>query len=735
VGAPVGLRHLPLLTATEKEDSMSESISRRKFLKLTGLGAAATVLTGCGPAARYVVRRPYFDMPEYGQVGKSTYFATTCAECPAGCGLIVRTFEGRAIKAEGNPSHPVNRGKLCSRGLVGVQGLYNPDRIQAPGQRTRRGEATLAKLEWDAALEVVSQALNAGGEGVAFYLGLAPDHLYDLVSELCQAIGAPAPLRYSALGMFDGRATLAEASRQVYGVTGLPYFDLGGSDLVLSFGANFLETWLSPVSYTRAFSQFRRSAPPQKGRGYLISFEARRSQTSGVADEWYPLVPGSEGQVAEALTSLLGEKGWGNLGEIAHADVDAAASAAGLTREQLEHVADLVVAAAHPLFLPGGNAAGHAGGLAVARAILAMNQAAGNQGQPGGVYPGATPTDEASLGFSTASDVQALVARMNAGQVKTLFVHGANPVFDLPAGLGFREALANVPQVISFASFPDETAEMSDYVLPDHTPLEAWGYQRILAGADRPVYAGLQPVVVPLYDTRATADVLLAAGKLPYHDEVDFLQQKLAPLLNVAGGTVEAGEIATFWTRYLQLGGWWTAEAQPGAAASSEAAAEPLAGLQPVTPAADGQFHLVAFPTQLGDGSGANRPWLQETPNPSTTVTWNTWLEVNPATADALGLKDDDVVMVKSAVGQLEAVVYRFPAIRPDTVAMPFGQGHTALGRWAEGRGANPAELLGSQANEAGDLAFADTLVTITPTGKRRPLSRIESQVGVYGEE
>ncbi len=122
---------------------MSDSISRRDFLKLTGLGAAATVLTGCGPATRYVVRLPYYDMPEYSKMGESTYFATTCTECPAGCGLIMRTFEGRAIKAEGNPNHPVNHGKLCSRGLVGVQGLYNPDRIKGPGQtrRTRRSRA------------------------------------------------------------------------------------------------------------------------------------------------------------------------------------------------------------------------------------------------------------------------------------------------------------------------------------------------------------------------------------------------------------------------------------------------------------------------------------------------------------------------------------------------------------------------------------------------------------------
>jgi molybdopterin-containing oxidoreductase family iron-sulfur binding subunit len=113
---------------------------------------------------------------------------------------------------------------------------------------------------------------------------------------------------------------------------------------------------------------------------------------------------------------------------------------------------------------------------------------------------------------------------------------------------------------------------------------------------------------------------------------------------------------------------------------------------------------------------------------------WNSWIEIHPHTAEELGLHDDDIVNVKSPAGELEAVVYLYPAIRPDTVAIPFGQGHTALGRWAERRGCNPAELLTVVLNEAGDLAYGDTLVQITPTGKRRPIARAESRAGVYGD-
>jgi anaerobic selenocysteine-containing dehydrogenase len=133
---------------------------------------------------------------------------------------------------------------------------------------------------------------------------------------------------------------------------------------------------------------------------------------------------------------------------------------------------------------------------------------------------------------------------MASGSIKALFIHGVNPVYELPDSLGFEQALAKVPLVVSFASFPDETAMQSDYVFPDHTGLEAWGYQKILSGADRPVISGLQPVVAPFYDTRATADVLLAAiqaigGDLatavPYKDEVEYLQQSLGGLVSEIG--------------------------------------------------------------------------------------------------------------------------------------------------------------------------------------------------------
>src|SRR5690606_36535850 len=177
---------------------MSEQVSRRDFLKLAGLGAATTaVLTGCGPASRYVTREPYQQMPEYNLVGHSTYYATTCRECAVGCGIVVRTYQGRAIKVEGNANHPLNLGKTCARGQASLHGLYNPDRVTDPIKKSARGDFAGENMNWDDAIQVVADALkNNQPNEIAFLLGTSSDHLFDLLTDLADTTGANAPVRF-----------------------------------------------------------------------------------------------------------------------------------------------------------------------------------------------------------------------------------------------------------------------------------------------------------------------------------------------------------------------------------------------------------------------------------------------------------------------------------------------------------------------------------------------------------
>jgi anaerobic selenocysteine-containing dehydrogenase len=708
---------------------MTDTLSRREFLKIAAIGAAAATLTGCGSAARYVVRQPYTDMPEYTLPGKSTYYATTCLECPAGCGLIVRTTEGRALKIEGNPNHPINRGRTCSRAQASLQGLYNPDRLDGPQMQAEPGKGSFGPIGWDTAISVVKETLEkTDPKGIAFLLGYAPHHVFDLASEIAASVGAPAPLRYSAYGMFDAQATLQQASRELLGASGLPHFDLASADMLFSFGADFAETWASPVAYQKAYSSFRRSRLGQ--RGYWVQFEPRLSLTASSADEWISLTPGTEGLVAAALGKLAAEKLGRETPAFAEIDISAAARLSGISEETIERLAGLFAEADHPLAIPGGAALGHTNGLASAKAILALNALAGNLGQPGGVIFHIAPQSGTGQAVSAFADVAALVERMNQGQVKALFIHGVNPVFELPKALGVEKALQKVPRVVSFSSNIDETSYRAHYLLPDHTPLESWGYHISSIGGDRGTFSSVQPVVAPMYNTKSTADVLLAASGLPYSDEVAYLQAAVSKLVERGAFFSASADAQLFWSEWLQHGGWW------GIAADSTVKVE-AALAQPLVVEApqhsEGHYFLAVYPhPHLGDGAGANRPWLQETPDPTTTVMWNSWVAMHPKTAFALGVKDDDVVTITSPAGKLEASVYLYPGLRPDIVAIPFGQGHTHLGRYAQGRGANPLDVVALQVNAAGDLAFAATKVDISPTGKIRKLSRYEDQVGVY---
>jgi formylmethanofuran dehydrogenase subunit D len=213
---------------------------------------------------------------------------------------------------------------------------------------------------------------------------------------------------------------------------------------------------------------------------------------------------------------------------------------------------------------------------------------------------------------------------------------------------------------------------------------------------------------------------------------VEYIQSKLTNLLSESDGSFAAPEINSFSAYFQQHGGWWRNAADlesPDAASTLEKSIQ----LVEAEFAGDGEFFFLPFVSPTLGEAGANKPWLQELADPTTTVMWNTWVEMNPHTAEELAIEDDDVIRIVSEAGAVEASVYKYPGIRPDTIAMPFGQGHTAYGIYAQGRGVNPADLFGAHFNEAGDLAFAGMKVKVEKTGKKRVLSRMEGKLGVYG--
>ncbi|MEJ2207562.1 MAG: molybdopterin dinucleotide binding domain-containing protein, partial [Anaerolineae bacterium] len=280
---------------------------------------------------------------------------------------------------------------------------------------------------------------------------------------------------------------------------------------------------------------------------------------------------------------------------------------------------------------------------------------------------------------------------------------------------------------------------------------EGWGYHvpPLADGADCLVVGSQQPVMRPLYDTRATADVLLALGRdlggavaqaLPWDNEVDFLRE------TVDGLRAGAGSAEAFWAQWRRQGGHWPqgqALRDCRLATSGAGGTAQIPGLSETTWAGllagqmgekgDYPYRLHLYPSvTLFDGRGANKSWLQEAPDPMTTVAWQTWIEVAPSTAKVLGVDDNDVVRVISPAGEVEAIVYVYPGLAEDVVAMPLGRGHEHYGRFAKGQGSNPMRLVSSAADDVtGALAWGATRVRIELADRKQALARLEDDAGV----
>jgi anaerobic selenocysteine-containing dehydrogenase len=740
------------MISPDAKDMPKKTINRRGFLKVI---AGVTAATGLAPIAKNSIVEPYVKPPAEELPGQAAWYASTCGQCPAGCGIVVRTINGRAKKIEGNPLHPLNRGKLCARGQAGLQVLYNPDRLRnAVRQSAGRGSRRFDPLYWDEAIDLLSDKIQtlSTPKRLGFLSGLMPSHLYRLVTLLQEALGADPPVVFDLHSVLDGRSAVQRCSQALFGTSELPVYDIAQADVVFSFGANFLETWMSPVAQSVAYGDMRQGL--RGNRGLLVQFEPRLSATAASADEWIPLRPGAEGFAALAIGRIIVEERLGHVGShsphaVYYQDVDVRemAAASNIPAETLRRLAVAFADADRAVAIPGGYLAGQLNGFSSMLAVQVLNLVIAQVGREGGVFlsdPGPTAALSQASSASTFDELTDLVERMRDGEIDLLLVHGTNPIYELPKAIGFDEAIRNVPFIVSFSPFVDETAVWADLILPDHTYLESWGYQVPSPGADRPAVSGQQPVVRPLYDTRSTAQVLLnlaarlgggAAEALPWPDVATFLQETVSELYGSSLGVYDARTLSGFWALWRQYGGWWSEKTIQREPELAEVAHKPLPVLEASFEGDPDEYpyHLYPYPSvSIADGRGANQPWLQETPDPMTTVQWGMWVELNPQTASELGVTDDDIVQVESAYGMLEAPVVLYPGIRPDVVAIPVGQGHQDYGRFAQAvTGSNPVTLLAPITDpETGSLAWGATRVRLRPTERKRTLARLESLDG-----
>jgi anaerobic selenocysteine-containing dehydrogenase len=733
-------------------------MDRRSFIKLTAITGTSATLASCGNPENELIR---FIPAEDIVPGVAVWKPGVCPLCSAGCGLTVRVMQAdadvvrdgqagvvriaAAKKLEGAPDHPVNHGGLCPRGQAAIQVTYHPDRITQPLRRSgERGDGHYEAVSWEDALtEIVSRldALEAAGnQGALAYIARGGrSHRSALIGQFLGRYGAPGPIVHE----FFDNDVLRRANGLSFGREQLPTFDLPNTRYAISFGADFLGTWNSPVAQSAGYGLMRQGRPGV--RGAFAQVESRMSQTGASADEWVPIRPGTEGVLALGIAHLLMAtdlypaaaagragaliQGWGaGLAGYAPEEVE---RITGVAAGRVERLARQFGETRPALAMVGGPPLAHSNGLFTALAVNALNALVGAPGQPGGVFftpqlDVAAATQAAGPVPSAATTMERLAAEGLSGGAspEVLLVDGANPVFTTPPAWRVRELFEQVPYIVSFGSFLDETSILADLILPDHSSLESWTDALPESGAMVAVASVAPPVMRPLYQTRATPDVLLEIGRnlrrpldLPWQTFDELLGASFAALPS-ATPDVDA------WTD-AQEKGVWSGMLPPGLAVAGTVAASPEPG--PVTftaPQFDGEaaqypFHFLPYASNAFlDGSLAHLPWLQEMPDPLTSAMWSSWVEINPATAERLGIGQGDVVEVASAHGTLRTGAMISPGIAPDLVAMPAGQGHRTFTRYASGRGESPVDLLAPVADATtGALAWAATRVRVSRVG------------------
>ncbi|MDJ0850533.1 MAG: 4Fe-4S dicluster domain-containing protein [Myxococcota bacterium] len=683
---------------------------RRDFLKLVGIGAGGAA-TGCYRYSDLPEKLiPYVVQPEEITPGLPVTYASTCLECSAGCGLHVRTREARPIKLEGNPDHPINQGALCARGQAGIGRTYHPDRFRGP--QARGADGTFQDVTWEEATATLAEKVKAAGSRTWVLGGATGPTLSALIDRFVAAAGAGGRVVYEPFGS----EALREASKVVFGRAAQPVFDLSNTDYVIDFGADSLDTGLSPTEHTRQLKTAREVTTDAGKKAHFVYVGPRLSTTASNADEWLPAKPGTEGILALGIARVAFEarRGAGRpVGgdpalierALARFDAESVSKQTEIPADKIREIGRAIARADRPAALPPGVGLSSQRAVGATGAVLLLDAVVGAVGASVSL-----PAADAGPAASFA-DVAAFVDQMKGGKVSLLIVHDSNPLYSLPPGLGFAEALEKVDFVVSTASMPDETTEKADLVLPDHTPLESWGDAMPRAG----VRSVVQPSLRPLFDTQALGDTLLAtlravgggaASGLP---EGSFRQY------------VEAAWADTDWRAALARGGVFDSLGARGAevtgGVTSLAVEEPsLEG--------NGEYMLLAGPSpMLYDGRGANLPWLQETPDPVTKITWQSWAEVSHETATALGVESGDVIAVETSAGRAEVPVFTRGGIRNDVVALAIGQGHT-VGSYASAdgapRGVNVNAILPAARDEAGGRAWFAARASLTPTGAHR---------------
>ncbi|MBM4169336.1 MAG: 4Fe-4S dicluster domain-containing protein [Ignavibacteria bacterium] len=687
--------------------------SRRTFLKAAGFTFAGGLLAGC-ERGRIEKAIPFLVKPEEMTPGVATWYASTCGGCSAGCGVLVKNRDGRPIKIEGNPDHPLSQGGLCPTGQAYLLPLYDSTRLLKP---LSGGEETTWEAQ-DKTIAATLEEIRRQNGSVRLLTGTmtSPSSL-SAVNRFIQSF------RNATHVMYDGLSASAilDAQEITFGKRILPQYRLDRAEVIVGVDADFLGSWISPVEFSSAYSRGRTLTGGKKTFSHHTQIESHLSLTGSNADMRISASPGEALGILRSLASVVSKRTGRSI--TVH---DASQGHEEVARELAER---LLAARGRGLVVCGTN---H---LESQLLVNIINHALGNYGNTLTLSPGSLQKRGSDRDFG------ALAEEMRNGKIDALIVVGVNPVYDAPGSWRFGDLLQNVPLTVVLGDRRDETSSRAEFVCPIHHPLEGWSDAQPIEG----MFALRQPTISPIGQTRELVETL-SAWSGQYRSSYDQIRSHwLERIHRRAGGSKPFDR---FWDDVVREGSISVPADERTFTFNTPGVQQALAHSADSPRSADGIYDLVLYANaSMLDGRNAHNPWLQELPDPVTKIVWDNYASISQAAARSLGVKEGDVVEIRSGDVSIKIPVHIQPGHHDGVVAVALGYGRmgtdrfTSIGpEWLEAKPTVlPGDLVGTNAapfiQYDGQHVDYRRGVSIQKTGKRHELASTQEHHSLHVPE
>lgn len=647
-------------------------LSRRKFLALLGASAAfaGVACTDYRDKGEII---PYNIKPEEITLGKPNFYASTCSGCNSNCGILIKTREGRPIKIDGNPDHPVNQGKICSKGQASILNLYDPERIKSP---LRKNYNVFSETDWKSVDDdIINVLTNAGNKEIAL---------------VTHKINSPTTLKllndfkneYPNTKIYSyelfNDSIRNSAWQKSYGSGNFPLINWNEAEVILALESDFLGADENRIENSRLFAQSRDVDSKKFNRLYVA--ESGMSLTGINADYRLSIRPENQFEFVLGLISELKKKGVVQIPLDFNVNIYDLAKKNNLDIKKVDYLINDLSAKKGKSIIYAGNSLPED----VHIAVNLLNEILGNSK----LYR----KDSASvdvLPISNYKDFEELVNKIKNNQVAAVIHLNSNPVYHLPEDIGYKDVLSKFENVFSLSETMSESCQISKFILPINHNFESWGDYKTRTG----IISLSQPVIMPLHNSRQLESILLTWIKKDsqsYSDTIyhDYLKTNWQE--NIYPKYSTSISFDKFWYSALH-NGFISFTESINSNLNFNFGAVKFENIQ----SSNSGFTLVLKESYtLGDGRYANNGWLQELPHPVSKITWDNYAAISHNTAKSLGLKDNDLIEVEVSGRKLRIPVFVQAGNKDNTVIIELGYGREYSGIVATGVGFNANKLL-----------------------------------------